>query len=62
MDQIIINYLKPYGPKEIRVFGSYARGEMNSESDIDISYTLNKNITLFDLVRINWIWKKSYST
>ena len=52
INQIIIDYLKPYDPKEIGVFGSYARGEMNPESDIDILYTLNKKITLFDLVQI----------
>lgn len=52
INQIIIDYLKAYDPQEIGVFGSYARGEMTPESDIDILYTLNKRITLFDLVEI----------
>ncbi|MDT0649225.1 nucleotidyltransferase family protein [Autumnicola edwardsiae] len=51
-NQIIIDYLKAYDPKEIAVFGSYARGEMNIASDIDILYSLNKKITLFDLAQI----------
>lgn len=51
-NQIIIDYLKTYDPKEIAVFGSYARGEMDSHSDIDILYSLNKKISLFDIVQI----------
>ncbi|MGB7395672.1 MAG: nucleotidyltransferase domain-containing protein [Pricia sp.] len=51
-NQIIIDYLKQYDPKEIGVFGSYARNEMTSKSDIDILYTLNTRINLFDLVGI----------
>lgn len=52
INQIIIDYLKSYDPQEIGVFGSYARGEMTSESDIDILYSLNKTIDLFELVGI----------
>ncbi|WP_373058446.1 nucleotidyltransferase family protein [Zunongwangia sp. H14] len=51
-NQIIIDYLKAYNPKEIGVFGSYARGEMKNDSDIDILYSLDKKISLFDIVQI----------
>ncbi|MDT0646925.1 nucleotidyltransferase domain-containing protein [Zunongwangia sp. F260] len=51
-NQIIIDYLKEYDPKEIAVFGSYARGEMEPHSDIDILYSLDKKISLFDIVQI----------
>ena len=33
--------LKTYGVEEIGVFGSFARGDQNAESDIDISVELN---------------------
>lgn len=52
INQIIIDTLKPYDPKEIGVFGSYARGEMGADSDIDIAYLLPRGITLLDLVDI----------
>jgi predicted nucleotidyltransferase len=32
----IINYLHPYDPERIGIFGSYARQEDNDASDIDI--------------------------
>lgn len=49
INQIIIDTLKHYGPKEIGVFGSYARGEMRPESDIDIMIDIDENVSLFDL-------------
>jgi len=33
--------LKTYGVTEIGVFGSFARGDQNADSDIDISVELN---------------------
>ena len=33
--------LKTYGVEEIGVFGSFARGDQNAESDIDIAVELN---------------------
>ena len=35
--------LKTYGVTEIGVFGSFARGDQNADSDIDISVELNHN-------------------
>lgn len=47
---IIINTLKPFNPTKIGIFGSYSRGENNSESDIDILYSFDSKYNLFDLV------------
>ncbi|MEX0998002.1 MAG: nucleotidyltransferase family protein [Flavobacteriaceae bacterium] len=46
----ILDILKPFQPIRVGVFGSYSRGEMNDDSDIDILYSFQKKITLFDLV------------
>ncbi|MFC2080440.1 nucleotidyltransferase family protein [Bacteroidota bacterium] len=43
----------PYGPERIGLFGSFARGEDNSESDIDILVKFNKTLSLLDLVKIH---------
>lgn len=57
--QIIIEILKPYNPKRIGLFGSVARNEETSTSDIDILYNFNKPISLFGLVDIqNALQKK----
>jgi predicted nucleotidyltransferase len=48
----IINYLRPYNPERIGIFGSFARREETPESDIDILVKFKKTISLFDLVRI----------
>ena len=45
--QIIIETLKPYNPKRIGLFGSVARNEETSTSDIDILYSFNSPISLF---------------
>lgn len=45
--QIIIETLKPYDPKRIGLFGSVARNEETSTSDIDILYSFNSPISLF---------------
>jgi len=38
----IIQTLNKYDPKEIAVFGSYARGDNTNESDIDLLITFKK--------------------
>jgi len=48
-NKIIIDTILPYNPKEIAVFGSYARGEMRPDSDIDIMIDVRKDVTLLDL-------------
>jgi predicted nucleotidyltransferase len=49
---VIIDYLKPFHPKMIGVFGSYARGENRPNSDIDILIDLQSKISLLQLVRM----------
>lgn len=49
---IIINTLKPFNPKRIGVFGSYARDENTESSDIDILYSFKNTVGLLSLVVI----------
>lgn len=49
---IIIKVMKPYNPKKIGIFGSFARGENTEKSDIDILYDYEGKITLFDHIRM----------
>ena len=48
----ILKVLSKYEPTQVGIFGSYARNEQNSESDIDIMVDFGKKISLFDLVGI----------
>ena len=41
-----------YPISELGIFGSYARGEQESDSDLDILVVFDKPVTLFDLVRL----------
>ena len=50
INKIIIETLLPFKPIQISVFGSYARGEMREDSDIDVLYDFEKSISLFDLI------------
>ncbi|WP_373517400.1 nucleotidyltransferase family protein [Pricia sp.] len=49
INKIIIDTILPLRLKEIGVFGSYARNEMQSDSDIDIMVDLDDSISLLDL-------------
>jgi uncharacterized protein len=49
----IINYLRPFRPERIGIFGSFARKEETPESDIDILVKFRETITLLDLARIH---------
>ena len=40
------------GAREVRVFGSVARGEERPESDVDLLVTLEPGRTLLDLARL----------
>jgi uncharacterized protein len=40
------------GARDVRVFGSVARGEENDASDIDLLVTLEPGRTLLDLARL----------
>ena len=53
INKAIINYLGPYGPERIGLFGSFARQEEDIDSDIDILVKFKETITLLDLARIH---------
>lgn len=48
--RIIVDSMKPFGPKKIGVFGSVARKEDTEDSDIDILYEFHNTIGLFKLI------------
>ena len=48
----IIRILRSERAKKIAIFGSYARGEENKESDIDIIVEFSEKKSFLDLVRI----------
>lgn len=41
-----------YPISELGIFGSYARGEQRSDSDLDILVAFEHPVTLFELVRL----------
>lgn len=49
---LIIEILKPYKPKKIGIFGSFARGENSENSDLDILYQFEEPISLFQKFKI----------
>lgn len=48
----VVSALAKYGVKKVAVFGSYARGDMNSKSDLDILVQFSGRKSLLDIVRI----------
>ena len=46
----ILPILQRYGVKRVGLFGSYVRGEMRKDSDIDILVEIEKDISLLDFV------------
>jgi hypothetical protein len=51
----IIEIMKPYNPKKIGIFGSFARGENSENSDLDILYQFEEPISLFQKFKIQEI-------
>jgi predicted nucleotidyltransferase len=51
-EHIILSYLLNFKLKKVGIFGSYARNEQNSNSDIDILVKFNKTPSLLKLIRI----------
>jgi predicted nucleotidyltransferase len=52
MRQVIIDAAQAVGARDVRVFGSVARGEDRPDSDIDFLVTLEPGGTLMDLARL----------
>ncbi len=48
----VIELLEPYHPDRIGIFGSYARGENDEDSDLDILIKFKEKIGLLQLVQI----------
>ena len=48
----IVKYLGQFDPVKISIFGSYARNEHHSDSDLDILISFNSTLSLLQLVRI----------
>lgn len=47
---IIINLLAKHKPRRIGIFGSYARGENNEKSDLDILVDLEEPLDLLEII------------
>ncbi len=48
----IINIAAKYGASNIRVFGSYARGEETPDSDLDLLINFKQRISLLDRIAL----------
>ncbi len=48
----ILPILRSYGAKRAGLFGSYVRGEIREDSDIDILVEIEKDFSLLDFVGI----------
>lgn len=48
--KMIIGVLKPYSPKMIGIFGSFARGENQEDSDLDILVDFQNTVNLLDII------------
>ncbi|MDO4223522.1 MAG: nucleotidyltransferase family protein [Acinetobacter sp.] len=46
---VILSTAKQFGLTDIKVFGSQARGDATTKSDLDLLVTPNAHTTLFDL-------------
>jgi predicted nucleotidyltransferase len=56
MDMVTVNklvsLLKPHGVGKIGIFGSFARGDFNEESNIDVLIEFSKRKSLLEIVHI----------
>jgi hypothetical protein len=52
LKEISIPILQGYGVKKAAVFGSFARGDANEESDVDLLVQLKEGSSLFDLAHL----------
>ncbi len=48
----ILRIAASHGGREVRIFGSYARGEAGARSDLDILLQLDSGRSLLDLIAI----------
>jgi predicted nucleotidyltransferase len=57
--QKIIPVLKKNKVKKAGIFGSYARGEQNSQSDVDILIELDEKLDLLDVIKLKLILERT---
>ncbi len=51
-NQQIVSILRSHGVVETLVFGSFARGDTNPDSDLDLLVTYKPGTTLFDAIAL----------
>ncbi len=52
IEHIILDYFKTFNLQRLGIFGSYARGEQNSNSDIDLLVKFKETPSLLQLIKI----------
>jgi uncharacterized protein len=52
IENIILNFLKPYDLQRLGIFGSFARGEQTANSDIDLLVKFKDSPSLLQLIKI----------
>jgi len=52
LQNTVLDLLRPYRPKRVGVFGSFARGENQKGSDLDILIKFENSVGLLKLVQI----------
>jgi len=52
IEHIILEFLKPFNLKKLGIFGSFARNEQNSKSDIDLLVKFKETPSLLQLIKI----------
>ncbi|MEO8823430.1 MAG: nucleotidyltransferase domain-containing protein [Ginsengibacter sp.] len=53
--QVVQDYFKDKPVKKVYLFGSYARGNANTDSDVDLIIDIddtNKRVSLFDFIKL----------
>lgn len=48
----LVSLLKPHGVRKIGIFGSFARGDFNEESDIDVLVDFSERKSLLEIVHL----------
>ncbi len=49
-----------FGVSEIGLFGSWVRGEEKETSDIDVLVDFDKEISLFDILELQWFLEETF--
>ena len=50
--QLILPVLKRYFIKRVAIFGSFAKGNINANSDVDLLIEPDKDFTIFKMLRL----------